>query len=287
VSGRRLARLGRIVGLCTTAFGVVSACEDDPAAPPGAAPADASAGAAEASPGTSTPDASPAPDVVDGAARVDTGPPRAQVVPCSAIHTAFGTPVALTAATATFSQSSDFRIGKVIDGVLTDQRGWAIAPRQTTPQTAVFETASDTGAFPSGTRFVFVLKHGYDFDHVIGRFRLAITTAPRTSFADGNEGTGDAGDVGRAELWTTIAPRLVCASNDAALSVLADGSILADDTDASQVDYVVEAETSLTAITGVRLDVIPDPSLPEGGAGTQDANGNFVLAELVVHAGPR
>ena len=42
--------------------------------------------------------------------------------------------------------------------------------------------------------------------------------------------------------------------------------------------------TSLSPITGIRLEVLEDPSLPFNGPGRQPTNGNFVLTELMLHA---
>ena len=42
------------------------------------------------------------------------------------------------------------------------------------------------------------------------------------------------------------------------------------------------AATSLTGITGVRLEALSDPILPFGGPGRQTTNGNFVLNEFGV-----
>jgi hypothetical protein len=43
--------------------------------------------------------------------------------------------------------------------------------------------------------------------------------------------------------------------------------------------YGVTGVTDLSGITGIRLEVLKDPSLPAGGPGFY-ANGNFVLTEL-------
>ena len=48
--------------------------------------------------------------------------------------------------------------------------------------------------------------------------------------------------------------------------------------------YTVTASTLLTGITGIRLDVLQNPSLPFDGPGRQPTNGNFVLSEFTVDA---
>jgi hypothetical protein len=66
-----------------------------------------------------------------------------------------------------------------------------------------------------------------------------------------------------------------------------DDSIRVADTNATLVDYVIEADSDLCGITGVRLEVLTDPTLPFNGPGCNDTNGNFVLSEFSVRAGPR
>lgn len=50
--------------------------------------------------------------------------------------------------------------------------------------------------------------------------------------------------------------------------------------------YTITTPTDLTGITGFRLEVLPDPSLAEGGPG-RAVNGNFSLNEFRVMASPR
>lgn len=49
--------------------------------------------------------------------------------------------------------------------------------------------------------------------------------------------------------------------------------------------YTLTAPTALTSITGIRLEALPDASLPAGGPGRAD-NGNFVVNELEVQIVP-
>ena len=49
--------------------------------------------------------------------------------------------------------------------------------------------------------------------------------------------------------------------------------------------YTIEAMTTLTGITGFRLEALFDTSLPLGGPGRAN-NGNFVLTEFTVDAAP-
>ncbi len=60
-----------------------------------------------------------------------------------------------------------------------------------------------------------------------------------------------------------------------------DGSILASGKNPSPETYTVNAQTKLNGITAIRLEVLPDPSLPAKGPG-RAPNGNFVLNEFKV-----
>jgi hypothetical protein len=67
---------------------------------------------------------------------------------------------------------------------------------------------------------------------------------------------------------------------------LPDGSVLAGGADPAVETYVVTTTTSLPQITGFRLDVLADTSLPKSGPGRAN-NGNFVLTDVrVEHIGP-
>ena len=85
--------------------------------------------------------------------------------------------------------------------------------------------------------------------------------------------------------WTPLAPRTVAATNGVELKVLPDGSVLASGANPPLTSYTVTAETTLQGITGVRVETIPDPSLPRGGPG-RDAYGHFRVTGLHVMAAP-
>jgi len=62
-----------------------------------------------------------------------------------------------------------------------------------------------------------------------------------------------------------------------------DGSLLATIARPDMDIYVLRASTSLKTISAIRLDLIPDPSLPQNGPGRED-NGNMHLSEIVIQA---
>src|SRR5262249_26354146 len=88
---------------------------------------------------------------------------------------------------------------------------------------------------------------------------------------------------GRTTAWSILEPARLTSARGTTLSRQADGSILAGGQSPETDTYTIVVNTKMTGITGVRLEVLPDKSLPGSGPGR--ANGNFVLNELRVTAG--
>jgi hypothetical protein len=63
-----------------------------------------------------------------------------------------------------------------------------------------------------------------------------------------------------------------------------DGSVLAGGLNPVIDTYTVEAVTTLAGITGLRLEALPDPSLPYYGAGRSPNDGNFCLDAIRLSA---
>ncbi|MBS0204900.1 MAG: PSD1 domain-containing protein [Planctomycetes bacterium] len=63
----------------------------------------------------------------------------------------------------------------------------------------------------------------------------------------------------------------------------ADGSVLVSGNNPEKAVYTIVGRTSVAEINALRLDVLPDPSLPANGPG-RVAHGNFVLSEMTVEA---
>jgi len=104
-----------------------------------------------------------------------------------------------------------------------------------------------------------------------------VTTDDRSTFCNGLATGGNV-----TANWTVLDPIVFTSFNGTTLTKLSDHSILASgalpDTDV----YTVKARTTLTGITGIRLEALTDPSLPNNGPGRQPLNGNFVLSEFTV-----
>jgi formylglycine-generating enzyme required for sulfatase activity len=86
------------------------------------------------------------------------------------------------------------------------------------------------------------------------------------------------------EAWTMLKPVEMRTENGSKLELQKDGSIFVDQP-AKKDNYTLVFETDLKGIKGMRLEALPDSRLPFGGPGW-NANGNFVLSQLSLHAAP-
>lgn len=182
-------------------------------------------------------------------------------------------------ATATFSQGSGFGIDAAIDE--DAGTGWAIGrggEDSANEETGVFETAVDLGLGGAQTLLTFTLDQLYGSRYNIGKFRLSATTDDRALFADG-ELTG--GDVEAS--WIELTPTDAWSANGTTLTINPDNSILASGTNPDTETYTVEVLTKLHGITGFRLELLEDTSLPFDGPG-RGGNSNLVLTSFNVDA---
>ena len=69
------------------------------------------------------------------------------------------------------------------------------------------------------------------------------------------------------------------------LKTLEDGSLLASGPNPALTSYTLSVETPLQGITGLRLEALPDPSLPRGGPG-RDGYGHFRVTGIRVEIQP-
>jgi formylglycine-generating enzyme required for sulfatase activity/tetratricopeptide (TPR) repeat protein len=84
--------------------------------------------------------------------------------------------------------------------------------------------------------------------------------------------------------WTVLTPTEMKSEGGATLQVQPDGSILAGGKNPDRESYTIAAKTSLKRIRAIRLEALPDPSLPANGPG-RHSNGNFNLNEFRVISG--
>ncbi|MCI0388749.1 MAG: PSD1 and planctomycete cytochrome C domain-containing protein [Acidobacteria bacterium] len=81
--------------------------------------------------------------------------------------------------------------------------------------------------------------------------------------------------------WIMLDPLKLESTGGATLKKLADSSILVSGAKPENDVYVITAKTELKNITGLRIEAIPDASLPKGGPG-RDPYGNFFLTGVEV-----
>jgi mono/diheme cytochrome c family protein len=86
--------------------------------------------------------------------------------------------------------------------------------------------------------------------------------------------------------WTVLDPATFTSAHDAVLTKQADLSVLASGPAPEVDNYTVVVHTDVKNITGIRLELLPDDSLPLHGPGRQN-NGNLHLTEFKLKAAPR
>ena len=86
-------------------------------------------------------------------------------------------------------------------------------------------------------------------------------------------------------VWTPVTPDKMSVSGKKGvkLTLRKDGSIISEK-GKGPCDYIIKAQSPLSNITGVMLEVLPDDALPEYGPG-RAPNGNFVLSEIELQWG--
>lgn len=183
--------------------------------------------------------------------------------------------VGLSKATADFSQEG-FPVQGVIAGNTPQNGGWAVHPQLGRKHVAVFELKTPL-SHDEGTTLTFTLLQQYGSEHNIGRFRISATTskAPFPFFEEL-----------KSLVWTTLEPHEMKAAKGTKLTSQADKSVLASGPNPVPETYTIQAHTALKGITAIRLEVLTDPTLPQGGPG-RAANANFVLNAFEVQAAPK
>ena len=80
--------------------------------------------------------------------------------------------------------------------------------------------------------------------------------------------------------WTVAKPTSVTSKNGATMTMLEDGSVLAGGTSPMTDVHEVVLKTAEQKISALRLEALPDDSLPHGGPGRSEDTGNFVLTHI-------
>ncbi len=84
--------------------------------------------------------------------------------------------------------------------------------------------------------------------------------------------------------WRTLKPSHLAATGDVVLTPAADGSVTATGANPADAVYTIDAATPLPLVTAIRLEALPDRSLPKGGPG-RDVYGNFQMNAFEIAAG--
>jgi len=87
--------------------------------------------------------------------------------------------------------------------------------------------------------------------------------------------------------WSVVRPTRAASKKHATMTVQPDGSVLVTGDKPNNDVYEVELSPAQAGVTALRLEVLPDPSLPDGGPGRAPlfSVGDFLLTELTVDAG--
>jgi hypothetical protein len=83
--------------------------------------------------------------------------------------------------------------------------------------------------------------------------------------------------------WITLLSASIRTMQGTILTRREDGTLSASGSNPRKETYEIEAVTTVNQITGIRLEAVPDPSLPRGGPG-RDPYGNFVVTDFQVEA---
>jgi WD40 repeat protein len=85
----------------------------------------------------------------------------------------------------------------------------------------------------------------------------------------------------QATRWVILKPADMKSKAGTTLTLQSDGSVLASGANPEQETYTVVAKPGLATLSAVRLETLPHPSLPKGGAG-RDPNGSFYVNKFTV-----
>ncbi len=91
----------------------------------------------------------------------------------------------------------------------------------------------------------------------------------------------------KGDVWRTLNLTNTYSNGGSSYTNLPDGSVLATGLNPIYDTITVDADTDLTGITAVLLEVLPDPSLPHNGPGRWGSSGNFILDEFSLSAVPK
>ena len=207
-------------------------------------------------------------------------------------------PLKFARATADFSQKN-YPVVKAIDGDVESKAGWAIATetgRLNVDRTAYFYLDQPAKTDIAKPRFVISLTQQFGSQHTLGRFRISLgRRRPSGALTEGEQRRVHFDEKyhqwrnrekDRLVSWTPLQP-VFATSNLPLLTILDDGSILASGDQSKRDIYEVSLANTLHCVTALRIEVMPDPSLPKNGPGRvfyEGPFGDFFLSEVSLAA---
>jgi hypothetical protein len=212
-------------------------------------------------------------------------------------HPTEASPVKLASATADVEQA-EFPVNRAFDG--NPSTGWAVdvgKERLNKDHQAVFNFDKPV-EHAGGIRLVVTLAQDYGGKHTLGRVRLGLglpTPADETVEARRRKAVDKvfaawlARERGAVAPWRPLHPT-EAKSNSPLLTVLPDESILGSGDITKSDTYDLRFAPAGGGITAVRLEVLPDDSLPAHGPGMtyyEGPRGDFFMGEFQLFEGDR
>ncbi len=190
-------------------------------------------------------------------------------------------------------QQSGFDVSQAIDG--NDETGWAIDNGKQNlrkPHQADFKF-KETLKTSSGSKLHVKIRQNYGGGHTLERFRLLAIKAEDPALASEAAKPERRAkhlqarfqawlDAQQAHEWKIEKPTAVRSLKGATMDPRPDGSILARGDKPNNDTYFVDLDGDLTGVSAVRVEVLPDESLPDNGPGRAPlfSVGDFILTNI-------
>ena len=197
------------------------------------------------------------------------------------------------------ASQANFEIINAIDG--NAGTGWAIddgSGQMNKARSAVFHFTKPLSG-RGGSELTVTLSQQHGAKHLLGRFRIlvgrriapaATGDAPievqRKQHLDAQLQAWIEANTSSARKWTTLKPTQITGWRGGTFITQADDAVLVQGDNPNQNIYTFKTQTALDNITAIRLEVLPDASLPNGGPGRAPlfSDGDFHLGEFKVEA---
>jgi mono/diheme cytochrome c family protein len=199
--------------------------------------------------------------------------------------------VKLKSAVADFSQN-DFDVKGAIDG--KSKTGWALQGSDLKAMHTATFTAAEPLRAAAGVRVQVTISQQHGEHHTLRRFRLLLGHEdPARNTQQAHLAAADlAFDRWLAEQRKTVVHWRQLRPSSASsvvpiLNILPDNSVLSSGDITKSDVYTTICKTDLAGVTAVRLEALPDESLPNGGPGRvyyEGQSGDFILCEFTATA---